>query len=172
MCDKLVEAGYKVARVEQTESTHARDARILASASKNRADEKVVSREICRINTAATRTASDFDAEPNSEMSVYLLAICERRGEHNGVLQKEFGICFVDTSIGKFHLGQFTDDRDCSRLRTLIVHFPPKQVLLDSKSISAGTTTILKHCIPDAMKEKLRSGDQFLSVTSTFKVQK
>ncbi len=40
----------------------------------------------------------------------------------------QYGVCFVDASIGKFHVGQFEDDRHCSRLRTLISHFPPAQV--------------------------------------------
>lgn len=39
-----------------------------------------------------------------------------------------YGVCFVDTSIGVFHLGQFVDDRHCSRLRTLFAHHPPVQV--------------------------------------------
>ena len=29
---------------------------------------------------------------------------------------------------GCFHIGQFTDDRQSSRLRTLIAHYPPVQV--------------------------------------------
>jgi hypothetical protein len=39
-----------------------------------------------------------------------------------------YGVCFIDTSIGVFHLGQFVDDRHCSRLRTLFAHHPPVQV--------------------------------------------
>ena len=39
-----------------------------------------------------------------------------------------YGVCFTDTSIGVFHLGQFVDDRHCSRLRTLFAHHPPVQV--------------------------------------------
>lgn len=39
-----------------------------------------------------------------------------------------YGVCFVDTSIGTFRIGQFTDDRHSSRLRTLAAHYPPAQV--------------------------------------------
>ena len=44
--------------------------------------------------------------------------------------QLQFGVCFVDTTVGLFHLGQFTDDCHCSRLRTLLAHYPPSQVIL------------------------------------------
>lgn len=39
-----------------------------------------------------------------------------------------YGTCFVDTSIAMFHLGEFEDDRHCSRLRTLFAHHTPGQV--------------------------------------------
>lgn len=39
-----------------------------------------------------------------------------------------YGVCFVDTSIGLFHIGQFEDDRHASRLRTLVAHYTPVQV--------------------------------------------
>jgi len=40
-----------------------------------------------------------------------------------------FGVCFVDTSIGDFHIGQFEDDRHKSQLRMLIAQYPPSQVI-------------------------------------------
>ena len=55
-------------------------------------------------------------AEANN---LYLMAISEKFGE-NG--QSSYGICFVDTSVGKFNLSQFTDDESRSALRTLIAH--------------------------------------------------
>ena len=42
--------------------------------------------------------------------------------------EKQFGVAFIDTTIGTFHLGQFSDDRHLSRLRTLMAHYPPVQV--------------------------------------------
>lgn len=42
----------------------------------------------------------------------------------------EFGVAFVDSSTGLFHLGQFDDDRHRSRLRTLLAHYPADQVSL------------------------------------------
>ena len=41
---------------------------------------------------------------------------------------REIGICFVDTSVGVFHLNQFKDDRSCSKFRTMISHYYPCQV--------------------------------------------
>jgi len=51
-----------------------------------------------------------------------------------------FGVCFVDTSIGTFHLGQFEDDRHNSSLFTLVAHYPPVQVSLNM---------LLQNCFPN-----------------------
>lgn len=43
-------------------------------------------------------------------------------------VRSSYGVCFIDTSIGIFHIGQFEDDRNSSRLRTLFAVYPPVQV--------------------------------------------
>lgn len=81
--------------------------------------------------------------------------------------ESAYGVCFVDTCIGKFHvrqspdrlpispftslipptlfyqLGQFSDDRQCSRLRTLVAHHPPAQVCSTSSTVLAGISSNL-----------------------------
>ena len=42
-----------------------------------------------------------------------------------------YGVCLVDTSVGKFTLSQFSDDRHSSVLRTLISHHNVVQVQID-----------------------------------------
>ena len=38
------------------------------------------------------------------------------------------GKCHIVNCLAWFQLGQFTDDRHCSRLRTLLCHYPATQV--------------------------------------------
>lgn len=35
-----------------------------------------------------------------------------------------FGVAFIDTSIGEFNISEFDDDKQCSRLLTLLSHNP------------------------------------------------
>lgn len=44
------------------------------------------------------------------------------------VPQIQYGICLVDPTTGAFRLGQFDDDPQRSRLRTLLTQFPPAEV--------------------------------------------
>lgn len=41
-----------------------------------------------------------------------------------------YGVCLVDTVIGNLTLGQFADDSQRSRLRTLLARYCPTEVLL------------------------------------------
>lgn len=59
----------------------------------------------------------------------YLLAVKEKMNDDT--LQescRQFGICFVDTTLSVFQIGQFEDDTCCSKLCTLLVQYPPSQV--------------------------------------------
>jgi DNA mismatch repair protein MSH6 len=111
--------------------------------------DKVVNREICQITSRGTRVFGILDGETKEAESNFLLAIAEKvsvnsekwityRSSRKKIVTLPFqeidsassiyGVCFVDTSIGVFHLGQFLDDRHASRLRTLVSHYPPVQV--------------------------------------------
>ncbi|KAI1285087.1 DNA mismatch repair protein Msh6 [Halotydeus destructor] len=129
----FLQAGYKVARIEQTETNEARTQRIAESKGKRgvKADPNV-RREICRIDTSATVERDEH--EQFSESSNFILAVCEK--QQDSQLNPEFGICFVDCSTSLVKLGQFNDDRNLSRLRTLVSCFPPQSILIDRKSIS------------------------------------
>lgn len=55
------------------------------------------------------------------------ITFCQSQ-EVDGSGGSEFGVCFVDTSVGTFHLGQFKDDHFCSKLRTTVSHYAPAEV--------------------------------------------
>ena len=88
--------------------------------------DKVVKREICQISSRGTRVYTAQDAEASVPTSSYLLALTEK--QYHGQTTPSYGVCFLDTTIGDFYLGQFTDDRCNSRLLTLLAHYPPVHV--------------------------------------------
>ncbi|XP_042686327.1 DNA mismatch repair protein Msh6 isoform X2 [Centrocercus urophasianus] len=162
----LVQKGYKVARVEQTETPEMMEARCKATAHPTRFD-KVVRREICRILTKGTQTYSIIDCDPSENHNKYLLCVKEKEDSSG---QRVYGVCFVDTSVGKFYVGQFSDDRHCSRFRTLVAHYTPVQVLFEKGNLTVDTQKILKGSLISCIQEGLISGSQFWSASKTLKV--
>ncbi|NXF94233.1 MSH6 protein, partial [Eubucco bourcierii] len=164
--DVLVQKGYKVARVEQTETPEMMEVRCKAMAHPTKFD-RVVRREICRIITKGTQTYSIMDCDPSENHNKYLLCVKEKEDSSG---QHAYGVCFVDTSVGKFHVGQFSDDRHCSRFRTLVAHYTPVQVLYEKGNLSVDTQKILKGSLVSCIQEGLISGSQFWSASKTLKV--
>lgn len=149
--DVLVQKGYKVARVEQTETPEMMEARCKSMGHSTRFD-KVVRREICRIITKGTQTYSIMDCDPSENHSKFLLCVKEK---DDSAGTRVYGVCFVDTSVGKFHVGQFPDDRHCSRFRTLVAHYTPVQVLFEKGNLSVDTQKILKGSLVSCIQEGL-----------------
>lgn len=81
-----------------------------------------------------------------------------------------FGICFIDTSLGEFNIGEFDDDKHCSRLLTLLSHNPPVLVLYERNGLSVRTNQIFKSVLSNALKEQLLHDSQFLSAEKTLKI--
>lgn len=167
--DVLVQKGYKVARVEQTETPEMMEARYRSLAHPSKFD-KVVRREVCRIITKGTQTYSVLDGDPSESCNKYLLCVKEKAVEDAAGHFHVYGVCFVDTSVGRFHIGQFRDDRHCSRFRTLVAHYCPVQILFEKGNLSVETKKILKGCLYFAMQEGLNSGSQFWDASKTLKV--
>uniref|UniRef100_A0A1A8VG93 DNA mismatch repair protein n=1 Tax=Nothobranchius furzeri TaxID=105023 RepID=A0A1A8VG93_NOTFU len=166
--DVLVQKGYKVARVEQTETPEMMEARCKSIAKPTKFD-RVVKREVCRIITRGTQTYSVLDGAPSESQSKFLLSLKEKAEEECSGRCRVYGVCFVDTSVGYFHIGQFSDDRHCSRLRTLIAHYSPAEVLFERGNLSVETRKILKASLSSALQEGLNAGTQFWDAQKTLK---
>ncbi|XP_036027239.1 DNA mismatch repair protein Msh6 [Onychomys torridus] len=165
--DSLVQKGYKVARVEQTETPEMMEARCRKMAHVSKFD-RVVKREVCRIITKGTQTYGVLEGEPSENHSRYLLSLKEKEEDSSGHT-RVYGVCFVDTSLGKFFLGQFSDDRHCSRFRTLVAHYPPVQILFEKGNLSTETKTVLKSSLSSCLQEGLIPGSQFWDATKTLR---
>uniref|UniRef100_A0A914HRU2 DNA mismatch repair protein n=1 Tax=Globodera rostochiensis TaxID=31243 RepID=A0A914HRU2_GLORO len=156
--DQLVNRGFKVARVEQTETPQQlADRQNKVSMSQER--EKVVRREICRVTTRGTKTYgvqdgtdSTVDSSPN-----YLMALAEKV------------FCFVDCSIAAFKLAEFDDDANQSNLRTLLAHNYPAQLLYEKGVLSPSSLALFNTMLSTVPKEALLPKRQFCSAETALK---
>lgn len=179
--------GYRVARVEQTETPEMLKDR---NDSKSGKKDKVVAREMCSIMSKGTRTychlddLSIFESEGGQGGSL-LMCIKERltavhRGDededemedqeegNNKELVPEYGICCIDTVMGDVTLAQFQDDSQRSRLRTLLTRLTPTEVLLEANGHTAETAGTLRLVVPRAAMEVLRR-DEMPSASDALK---
>ncbi len=170
-CERLVKAGYKVARVEQTETPE-----MLKERKKKTKGKKpsVVNREVCSIVSAGTRTfcfmddLSALNTDDGQGGIGPLLVIKETmiasasgndENEDEDSVQPvcEYGITLVNAATGAITLGQFADDVLRSRMNTLLTKYRPSEILIEGGSEPCSETlqslvksmknTILPSCI-------------------------
>ncbi|CAL8074524.1 unnamed protein product [Calicophoron daubneyi] len=179
MAEGLVKKGFKVARVEQTESVEAMTERTRGKPS----SEKVVRREVCQMLTPGTCTAStrseisgssgavdsensNADSLPDSDAAGgFLLVFTERGGPSDS--ERTFGVALLDASNGKIMIGQFIDDRHCSRLRTMVAHYPPSQVLTERGNVGLAAKPLFDTCLSGIPVENLVREKQFWTARET-----
>ena len=161
----LVEKGYKVARIEQTETPAMMEERVkaLKEEKKSVKIDKVVDREVCQVMTKGTRINNFLDRDNYEGEPTYLLAILEKPGQ-------QFGVAFIDTTLGCFNLSQFRDDKNLSRLRTLAAHFPPSEILFPRGNLSSQTFSFIQSSLSAARKESLKLGSEFWDAAKTLRV--
>uniref|UniRef100_A0AAG5D554 DNA mismatch repair protein n=1 Tax=Anopheles atroparvus TaxID=41427 RepID=A0AAG5D554_ANOAO len=163
MSTALVEKGYKVARVEQTENPEMMQERCRMQRTTSKYD-KVVRREICQVTVKGTEVFGQQVRITANHQPRYMMAIVE-----SGC---RYGVCFIDTSIGQFHVGEFDDDNQQSRLLTLLARFPPVLVLHE-RAPAAGSTggmqRIFKTLLANVKREALTNESQFWSGEKTLK---
>uniref|UniRef100_A0A182VWN4 DNA mismatch repair protein n=1 Tax=Anopheles minimus TaxID=112268 RepID=A0A182VWN4_9DIPT len=168
MSTTLVEKGFKVARVEQTETPDMMQERCKTERTNSKFD-KVVRREICQITLMGTEVFGQQVSITANHQPRYMLAITETGRQGMG---SRYGVCFIDTSIGLFHLGEFDDDNQQSRLLTFLSHYPPVLILHEragSGNMSEGTLRILRTLLANVKREALTHGSQFWSGETTLK---
>ncbi|KAL7639850.1 UNVERIFIED_CONTAM: hypothetical protein RMT77_009263 [Armadillidium vulgare] len=161
----LIDKGHKVARVEQVETPEMMEKRCKNLVRPTKYD-KVVKRELCQVTTLGTRVPSVIDGEAADNSQRFLLALTERSLDGPGD-KRTFGVCFIDVSIGVFNVGQFIDDRHVSRLRTLMAHWPPAQILLEKGRVTAKTMQVIKGVVPSNLIEILEREKEFWSSSKT-----
>ena len=183
-CERFVKAGYKVARIEQTETPEMLNQR--KKRTKVGQKPKVVNRELCSIVTAGTRTFCYMDdvrgleqiSESGGKGIGPLLAIkeipvtCEENDPDQVQPVCEYGITIVDAATGEITLGQFADDILRSRMNTLLTKYSPSEILVESGTNGVSDTllslinSVKKSILPNCQVEKVSSIEFFPKSTA------
>jgi len=161
--DALVSKGYKVGRVEQTETPEA-----MTERTRGQKLDKTVRREICKITTPGTKTFNVLDGQVSNAFSHYLFSFVEKVNTVGDKKVRLFGVCFVDTSVGKIHIGQFEDDRNCSKFRTTLAHYPPAHILYERATTSKETKTIIE--FQNGIKDGLANEKEMYSSSAVLRM--
>ena len=123
--------------------------------------EKVVARELCSVLSSGTRTychlddlslledSSSSSSSNNSSNSSSSVLMCIKEVLNSEVnstttiptdVLSEYGICCVDSVLGTITIAQFQDNKQRSRLRTMLARYRPSEILLEKGHCSAFTT--------------------------------
>jgi DNA mismatch repair protein MSH6 len=122
--------------------------------------EKVVARELCSVLSSGTRTYCHLDdlslledsissSNNNSSSSSSSVLMCIKEVLNSEVnnttttptdILSEYGICCVDSVLGTITIAQFQDNKQRSRLRTMLARYRPSEILLEKGHCSAFTT--------------------------------
>ncbi|XP_076260192.1 DNA mismatch repair protein Msh6 [Rhynchophorus ferrugineus] len=163
MATALVDRGYKVARVEQTETPEMMADRCKQQKKVTKYD-KVVSREICQVSSRGSCIYGAQMTDARSDMGCYLYAIAARILNDG---RCRFGVTFVETSIGKFYISEFDEDKFCSKLLTIFSEYPPGLIITEKTSNYGYFKNLLNGQLKDILQETLSPKTQFYTASNT-----
>ena len=155
--NQFVAKGFKIARVDQRESALSKEMRERDEKTdkKKSKDDRIIKRELACVLTAGTLVDGTMLQD---DMSTYCVAIKESEIDD----LPAFGIAFVDTATGQFHIAQFVDDADLTRFETFIAQTRPQELLLEKGAVSTKTLRILKNNTgPTTIWNYLKPGKEF-----------
>ncbi|KAL1961047.1 hypothetical protein VTO42DRAFT_4935 [Malbranchea cinnamomea] len=154
--NQFVAKGYKIARVDQSESALGKEMRERdEKGGKGGKEDKVIKRELTCVLTAGTLVEGSMLQD---DMATYCMAIKEALV--NG--SPAFGISFVDTATGQFFLAEFVDDVDMTKFETLVAQTRPQELLLEKSVMSTKALRILKNNTgPTTIWNYLKPGKEF-----------
>ena len=113
----LVNNGYKVAVVEQTETPRQMEKR----QKDNRGPKpKCVARDLCNVYSKGTY----FDANDGSYEPKWVLVF-------SNDFENNVGVAFFDLTTLKFYVGQFKDNQMFGKFRTLAMQLRPTEIIFD-----------------------------------------
>lgn len=113
----LVNQGYKVAVIEQTETPKMMEQRLSVKSGQKGKSDKVVNREVCHMVTKGTfKDPNNLGYEPR-----FVLAY-KKEGDN-------IGVTFFDLATLKIFIGQFPDDEHLANFRTLVCQIRPVEVI-------------------------------------------
>ncbi|KAL5342809.1 muts domain V-domain-containing protein [Aspergillus crustosus] len=135
--NQFVAKGFKIARVDQSESALGKEMRE-RNGKKGGKEDKIIRRELACVLTAGTLVEGGMLQD---DMSTFCVAIKEVIIEN----RPAFGIAFVDTATGQFFLSEFVDDVDMTKFETFVAQTRPQELLLEKSTVSQKALRILKN---------------------------
>ncbi|KAI9789807.1 MAG: DNA mismatch repair protein msh6 [Piccolia ochrophora] len=159
--NQFVAKGFKIARVDQSESALGKEMRERGGKKTSSGPDKVIRRELAQVLTAGTLV------EPRmlqDDMSTYCVAIKQDFVDD----VPTFGISFVDTATGQFFLTEFVDDADMTKFETFVAQTRPQELLLEKSCIAVKALRILKNNTgPTTIWNYLKPGKEFWTADIT-----
>ncbi|KAL4804292.1 muts domain V-domain-containing protein [Aspergillus unguis] len=160
--NQFVAKGFKIARVDQSESALGKEMRE-RNGKKPGKEDKIIKRELACVLTAGTLVEG---AMLQDDMSTFCVAIKEALIED----RPAFGISFVDTATGQFFLTEFVDDVDMTKFETFVAQTRPQELLLEKSTVSQKALRILKNNTgPTTIWNYLKPGKEFWEADITVK---
>lgn len=140
---QFVAQGYKVAKASQSENQVSKEMRQKTQTTAQSKKEDIIRRELTCVLTSGTLVDENM---LHDELATYCIAVKELCPSEDA--DPEFGIAFVDASTGEMGVCQIKDDRDRTKLETLLAQLRPKEVLLEKGRLTKLSTRMLKNCLP------------------------
>ena len=160
--NQFVAKGYKIARVDQSESALGKEMRE-RDAKKGGKEDKIIRRELSCVLTAGTLVEGSMLQD---DMSTYCVSIKEAIVDD----LPAFGISFVDTATGQFFISEFVDDVDMTKFETFVAQTRPQEILLEKGCVSQRTLRILKNNTgPTTLWNYLKPAKEFWEADITVK---
>lgn len=158
--NQFVAQGYKIARVDQSETALGKEMREKGGKGK---EDKIIRRELSSVLTLGTLVEGSMLQD---DMATYCVAIKE--AINRGL--PCFGIAFVDTATGQFFLAEFVDDSDMTKFETFVAQTRPQELLLAKSNLSTKALRILKNnTSPTTLWNTLKPGKEFWEADVTIK---
>lgn len=151
--NQFIAKQYKVARVDQMETNLGKEMR--ERQDRDSKKDKVITRELACVLTGGTLVDGGMLQD---DMAAYCVAIKEQIIDDCPT----FGIAFVDTATGRFHLSGFVDDVDYTKFETIIAQTGPRELVLEKSQLSTKALRILKNnTSPTTIWTQLKPGSEF-----------
>ncbi|KAF8556832.1 DNA mismatch repair protein Msh6 [Imleria badia] len=144
---KFLAKGYKVGRVDQSETALGAEMRVAKSKGKPTEDkgkEKIVRRELNKVYTNGTLVDEELLTD---EQAGHCISVREDLNAKKG---GSFGICVLDSATSQFNLSSFDDDVCFTKLETMIRQLRPKEVIFTKGNLSVATVRLLKAILPSS----------------------
>ncbi|KAG9309590.1 DNA mismatch repair protein Msh6 [Chiua virens] len=143
---KFLGKGYKVGRVDQSETALGAEMRMAKSKGKpsdDKGKDKIVRRELNKVYTNGTLVDEELLTD---EQAGHCISIREDADAKSS----SFGICVLDSATSQFNLSAFEDDICFTKLETMIRQLRPKEVVFTKGNLSVPTVRLLKVILPSS----------------------